>query len=237
MDHRHYHHTQHLALKPSFLIPFAIIIGGIIVAIAVYASLPKGPVRGVGDASLVRGIDSTDHVFGNPTAKVIIVEYADFDCTYCKTFNETMHQLIANEGATGNVAWVFRHYPLLEIHPNALSHARAAECVAKVAGDDMFWKFETALFDNQPVDPANYGALAKGVGITGDAFAQCYANAAGVSSTVQPKILADRQNALDIGAKGTPYSVMLVTGKEPVIINGNYPYEEMRQMVNQALGN
>ena len=70
---------------------------------------------GVGDASLVRGIDSTDHVFGNPTAKVIIVEYADFDCTYCKTFNETMHQLIANEGATGNVAWVFRHYPLLEI--------------------------------------------------------------------------------------------------------------------------
>ena len=49
--------------------------------------------------------------------------------------------------------------------------------------------------------------------------------------------LADRQNALDIGAKGTPYSVMLVAGKEPVVINGNYPYEEMHQMVNQALRN
>lgn len=236
MDH-HHHHTQHPALKPSFLIPFAIVFGGIIVAVAVYVSLPKGPVRGIGDTTLVRGVDSTDHVFGNPLAKVTIIEYSDFDCTYCKSFNETMHQLVANEGATGDVAWVFRHYPLLEIHPNALSHARAAECVAQVAGTDVFWKFETALFNSQPVDPSTYGVLAKEVGVTGDAFATCYANAAGPSSTVQSKILSDRQNALDIGAKGTPYSVMLVMGKEPVIINGNYPYEEMRQLVNEALGN
>ena len=236
MNH-HHHHTQHPALKPSFLIPFALVIGGIIVAIAVYASIPNNPISKVDDTSLLRSIDSTDHIFANPTAKLVIVEYSDFDCPYCKTFNETMHQIIANEGATGDVAWVFRHFPLLEIHPNALSHARAAECAAKAAGNDAFWKFADALYANQPVDPANYGTLAKGAGITNDAFAQCYADAGGISSTVQPKILADRQNALDIGAKGTPYSVMLVAGKEPVVINGNYPYEEMHQMVNQALGN
>lgn len=236
MDHHHHHHTQHPALKPSFLIPFAIVIGGIIVAIAVYVSIPKSPAPGVGDVSLIRGVDSTDHVFGNPTAKVIIVEYSDFECPYCKTFNETMHQIIANEGATGNVAWVFRHFPLLEIHPNALPHARAAECIAQTAGGDAFWKFETALYANQPADPANYGVLAQEVGVTGDAFAKCYASATGASSTVETKILADRQNALDIGAKGTPYSVMLTIGKKPVVINGNYSYEEMRQLVNQALG-
>jgi len=52
-----------------------------------------------------------------------------------------LHQIIANEGVGGNVAWVFREFPLIEIHPNALFNARAAECVAQVAGNDAFWKF------------------------------------------------------------------------------------------------
>lgn len=224
-------------MERSYTIPIAIVLGGIIVATAVYVSMPKSPTTGAGNPALVRPVGAVDHILGNPAAPVLIVEYTDFDCSYCKTFNETMHQIIANEGATGNVAWVFRHFPLLEIHPNALSHARAAECVAKTAGDDAFWRFETALFDNQPVDPATYGTLAKAVGITGDAFAQCYADAGGVSSTVQSKILADRQNALDLGAKGTPYSLMLVIGKDQVIIDGNYSYEDMRQLVNKALEN
>lgn len=148
-----------------------------------------------------------------------------------------MHQIIANEGATGNVAWVFRHFPLLEIHPNALSHARAAECAAKAAGDDAFWKFADKLYANQPADPSTYGTIAKEVGITGDAFATCYSNASGASSTVEAHILADRQNALDIGAKGTPFSVIFTINKKPVVIEGGYSYEEMRQFVNQALGN
>jgi len=235
MDH-HHHHPEHGVLKSPYLIPTAIVVGGIIIALAVYISIPKGPTPGVGDASLMRGIDSTDHVFGNPAAKVIIVEYSDFDCPYCKTFSETMHQIIANEGADGDVAWVFREFPLIEIHPNALSHARAAECVARTSGTDAFWRFETVLYAHQPVDPSTYGALAKEAGVTGDAFAKCYADAAGPSSTVETHILRDRQNALDMGAQGTPYSILLVANKDPVVINGGYSYEEMRLVVSQALG-
>ncbi len=239
MDH-HQHHSHHQPahhlLKPSYLIPLAIVIGGIIIAIAVYASIAKSPARGEVNPTLVRSLDSSDHISGNPAAKVVIVEYSDFDCGYCKTFNDTMHQIIANEGAKGNVAWVLRQFPLFEIHPNALSHARASECVAQVAGNDTFWKFANALFENQPVDPSTYGTLAKSVGVTGDAFAKCYAAAAGPSSTVEAKILRDRQNALDIGAKGTPFSVILITGKKPVVMDGGYSYEEVKQLVLEALG-
>jgi protein-disulfide isomerase len=221
-------------MRPSYTIPLAIILGGIIIAGAIYASVPKSPSNGDGNPALVRPVGSDDHILGNPAAKVMIVEYSDFDCEYCKDFHDTLHQIIANEGADGDVAWVFREFPLIEIHPNALSHARAAECAASVAGNDTFWKFSNALFANLPADPTRYGTLASSVGISGDAFATCFASA---STTVEARILADRQNALDMGAQGTPYSLILVAGKPPVVMAGGYSYDAVKELIDKALGN
>lgn len=221
-------------MKSSYTIPVAIIIGGIIVAVSIYASTPRVSTGVMGNPSLVRPVSSSDHIFGNPAAKVVVVEYADFDCEYCKDFNETMHQIIANEGTSGQVAWVYRQFPLTEIHPNALSHARAAECVAQTAGNDAFWKFETALFTAQPVDPASYGTLAKNIGVSGDAFASCYASAE--TTAINTRIMGDRKNALDMGAQGTPYSIILVSGKPPVEMAGGYSYDAAKEIIDQALG-
>lgn len=222
-------------MKTPYTIPLAIIAGGIILAIAVYASIPKQPKSTIdGNPSLVRPVDASDHIFGNPAAKVVVIEYSDFDCDFCKDFNETMHQLIANEGTKGQIAWVYREFPLIEIHPNALSHARAAECIAQVAGNEAFWRFETALFDTQPVNPANYGTIAKNVGVSGDAFATCYASAP--TTDIDTRIMADRQNALDMGADGTPYSVIFVSGKPPVEMAGGYSYDAAKELIDQALG-
>ncbi len=219
-------------MKPSLTVPLAIIAGGIIVAGAVYFSTAGGGAGSGGHPELVRPVGASDHILGNPAAPVKIVEYADFDCEFCKTFDGTLHELIANEGANGQVAWVFREFPLTEIHPNALARARAAECVAQVAGNDAFWKFADALFANQPVDPARYGALAAEAGVSGDAFASCYANAAG---SVDARIAADRQNALDMGAHGTPYSLILAPGEAPVVLDGAYSYDALKGLVDQAL--
>lgn len=220
-------------MKSSLTIPIAIILGGIVVAGAVYLTLRSPSTNSeTGNPELVRPVTSSDHILGNPAAPVVIVEYSDFDCNYCRGFHETLRQIIANEGAEGEVAWVFRQFPLIEIHPNAFSHARASECIAQVAGNDAFWKFIDILFANQPVDPANYGTLASSAGISGDAFATCFANA---SSTIDARINADRQNALDIGAKGTPYSLILVKGRTPVVLNGAYSYDAAKQLIDKAL--
>lgn len=222
-------------MKSSFTIPIAILLGGIVVAGAVYFSMRHpSTASGTGDTSLVRPINSNDHILGNPAAPVIIVEYADFDCEYCKGFSDTLHQIVANEGANGDVAWVFREFPLIEIHPNAFSLARAAECAAQVAGNDAFWKFKDALFANQPVDPSQYGTLAASAGISNGSFAHCYANA---STTLDARINADRQNALAVGAQGTPYSLILVTGQTPIVMDGAFPYDQVKQLVDQALQN
>lgn len=220
-------------MKPTHVIPFAIIAGGAIVAFALYASVPKGPSNDSGNAALLRPVGASDHILGNPAAKVVIVEYSDFDCQYCKTFDETLHQVIANEGTKGEVAWTFRQFPLIEIHPNALSHAKASECAAEVGGNEAFWKFKDVLFANQPVNPSRYGELAAASGISGTAFASCYANP---PQTLTDRIMADRQNAFDIGAGGTPYSIILVDGRPKAVIESAYPYEEVQRLVNEALG-
>lgn len=217
------------------MIPLAICIGGIIVAIAVYVTVRNSEpstASGTGNPSLVRPVDSTDHILGNPSAPVKIIEYSDFDCSFCKEFDATLHQLISDKGASGQVAWVYRQYPLTQLHPNALTHAEAAACAAKVGGNDAFWKFAETLFANQPADPATYGSIAQDVGVPTDAFASCYADAA---TTVLPRIEEDSQNAKDVGARGTPYSLIVVEGKPPVVVDGAYDYESLSQLVDQAL--
>ena len=222
-------------MKTSYTIPFAIIVGGIIVALAVYVSIPKAPKpTDGGNPALVRQVGTQDHILGNPAAKVMIVEYSDFDCDYCKGFDEVLHQIIADAGVNGDVAWVYREFPLSEIHPNALKNAEAAECVAQVIGNDAFWEFKTELFANQPIDPSQYGVYAQKIGISGDAFSTCVAQ---VPVDIDARIQADRQNALDVGAEGTPYSLILVAGKAPVVMNGGYPYDAVKQLIDAALAN
>lgn len=214
-------------------VPLAIAAGGAIIALAVYASMPKQPPITEGNPALVRPVGANDHIFGNPAAKVMIIEYADFDCDFCVGLSDTLRQIVANEGTDGDVAWIYRQFPLTEIHPNAFKHAQAAECAALAGGNDAFWRFADALFENQPVNPLQYGTLAQTLNIPGEAFASCFANA---SKEVDTRITADRENALAMGAQGTPYSLIVVAGKPPVVMSGAYPYEAVKALVDQALG-
>ncbi|MBI2025284.1 thioredoxin domain-containing protein [Candidatus Kaiserbacteria bacterium] len=91
-------------MKSSLAIPLAILAGGIIVAVAVYASQPKAPSKSIGDTASVRPVSASDHILGNPAAPVVIIEYSDFDCDFCKGFHDTLRQIVANEGASGKVA-------------------------------------------------------------------------------------------------------------------------------------
>ncbi len=218
----------------SLVVPIAIAIGGIIVAAAVYLTLQsqEPSTAGSGNPALVRPVGPADHILGNPQAKVVIVEYSDFDCSYCKTFHTTLHDAVTKYGAEGKVAWVFRNYPLTELHPNALKHAEAAECVAKASGNDAYWKFADLLFSNQPTNPTRYSELALKSGADPAAVGACIVNAA---AQVDPQIMADRQNAQDIGALGTPYSLIVVTGKAPVVVDGAWPADALDAAIESAL--
>lgn len=83
----------------------------------------------------------TEHVFGNPDAEVTIVEYSDFECPYCKAFNPTLKKIVSE--SNGHVNWVYRHWPL---HQHSFEKLVAAECVAKIKGNDAFWQYGDLLF-------------------------------------------------------------------------------------------
>lgn len=88
---------------------------------------------------VIEPVNDSDHLLGNPNAPVLMVEYSDLECPFCQRFHPTMKQAL--DEYEGQIAWVYRHFPLDALHPNARKAAEASECVAKVAGNDKFWEF------------------------------------------------------------------------------------------------
>jgi len=86
-------------------------------------------------------VDATDHIQGNPDAPITIIEYSDYECPYCKAFHPTLAQIVTD--SAGNVSWVYRHWP---IHQGSMEKLVAAECIAKIKGNDAFWKYTDLLF-------------------------------------------------------------------------------------------
>jgi protein-disulfide isomerase len=95
------------------------------------------------------GVVSIDGVpaRGNPTAKVAVLEYSDFQCPSCaRAFYELLPQIQSDYVATGKVLFVFRHYPLQSIHPLAVVAAVAAECAAR---QNRFWPLHDRLYSHR----------------------------------------------------------------------------------------
>lgn len=93
----------------------------------------------------INDITDEDHIRGNQDAAVKIVEYSDFGCPYCGQFHQTMKQVM-NNYENSEVAWVYRHFPIPQLHPQAPRLARASECVADLEGGDAFWTFADEVF-------------------------------------------------------------------------------------------
>ena len=187
-------------------------------------TLPTGPASPV---------TAEDHILGNPNAPIVIVEYSDFDCPFCKNFHMTMKQIMDDYGADGKVAWVYRHFPLEQLHPSAPHIAAASECVAKLGGNESFWKFADLIFEeretNQPTNTARLGEFAQTAGVDEAAFNACVQN-----KETTDLVEADFVDGLKAGAKGTPYSVIQVAGQE-LVINGAQPYEYVKQNLASIL--
>ena len=91
-------------------------------------------------------IDATDHVQGDPTkAQVTLIEYSDFECPFCARFHPTLKKIVSE--SNGNIAWVYRSFPLTQIHQYAMERAIASECVATIKGNDAFWQYADLLFN------------------------------------------------------------------------------------------
>lgn len=143
--------------------PFPIVITKTGKTVALQGALPFDQMKEVIDLALadklpaealtklpkLRPLDATDHLIGSLDAPVVILEYSDLECPYCKRFHDTMNQIMAEYGKSGQVAWAYRHFPILSNHPDAAKVAEASECAAELGGNEAFWKFLDKVFAAQ----------------------------------------------------------------------------------------
>lgn len=83
-------------------------------------------------------LNDADHSMGPKDAAVTIVEYSDIDCPFCKRAKPVIDELLAEHP---EYRFVYRHSPIVQLHPFAAYKAQATECVKDIGGEDAFWKF------------------------------------------------------------------------------------------------
>jgi protein-disulfide isomerase len=172
-------------------------------------------------------------VLGNPNASIVMIEYSDYDCPFCKQFHTTMHQIMDEYGVTGRVAWVYRQFPLIDLHPNAPIISEAALCVGDIGGNDAFWTFSDAVFDSRfETEPTNVTKLpqfATAAGVDRAAYLECME-----SDRMLDSLRADLADGLVAGAQGTPHTIIKV-GNQEVEIVGAESYDLLRGMIDNLI--
>jgi protein-disulfide isomerase len=89
-------------------------------------------------------VTATDHLQGDPSAPIVLVEYGDYQCPHCAHAYPIVKRVQKHFGK--NLVFVFRNFPLSEIHPDAEAAAETAEFAAT---KDRFWEMHDAIFENQ----------------------------------------------------------------------------------------
>ncbi len=236
------------------IVPLSIIIAGGLIAFAIYSSGGAAPKAAPSGANAIGGmfdqqaptievapLSNADHVQGNRNAKLVIVEYSDTECPFCKRYHETLKQVTAEYG--DKVAVAYRHFPL-DMHEKAPKEAEASECAAELGGEDAFWKFIDIVYSETPsndgLDHALLPSFAERAGVDKAAFKKCLD-----SGKYAAKIAEAKETGYKAGARGTPYTVFfLKNGSKTETIPlansagdslGALPYASLKSVIDKLL--
>ena len=184
----------------------------------------SGPVRtSLGDAPML----------GRADAPVTLVEFSDYQCPFCQRFfATTLSALKKHYVDTGKVRYVFRDFPLDQMHPQARKAAEAAHCAVE---QGKYWEMHEVLFQNQrTLAPPQLTVHARTVGVDGSKFDECLSS--GRHAARVERGLAD---GAAVGVQGTPTFVVGKTKPgdfvESTPIRGAQPLEMFRRIIDQTL--
>lgn len=227
----------------DYLLPVTILVAALVVGGFIYMGQKNAPQGGGGaptapeppDAETldkVMPITADDHIRGNIDAPIKIVEFSDFECPFCKRFHPTLQRIV--EEYEGQVAWVYRHFPLDLLHAKARKEAEASECAAELGGNDAFWAYIDRIFEitpsNDGLDLDKLPEIAEEIGLDRVEFEECLE-----SGRHAEKVADDVEDAQNSGGQGTPWSIVIAPDGTKSAINGAYPYTEVKNIVEEAL--
>lgn len=158
---------------------------------------------------------------GNPKAKVTIIEYGDYFCSFCATVQETLAQIIKEYKDRVRLVW--KDFPLANIHPLADEFAEAARCANE---EGKFWEYQDLLFARQKeiLSEAEVFNFARELKFGAD-FETCYKN-----HKMRPRVQADFEEGATLGVDGVPYFFI---GTEK--LSGAVSYERLKETIENQL--
>ena len=175
--------------------------------------------------SRIDNVNTDDDPFiGIEGAPVVIVEFSDYECPFCARFQQdTLEPLLAEFG--DDIQFVYRDFPISQIHPNAQEAAEAAEC-ADAQG--AFWDYHDLLFANQQLlDRTSLIRYASQLNLDVDAFTECLE-----SGLYRDEVLADLDEGRSYGVTGTP--TFFINGQRVV---GAQPLATFQAIIRAELEN
>jgi protein-disulfide isomerase len=215
-------YKQYLLAKPLLLGAMVVIVFGFMGALFVrarqsIADKDGTPANGatqeteIGDD--IKKIGKNEPVKGDKNARYVLIEYSDYECPFCKDFHDILNKLIAENK---DFKWVYRNFPLAQLHPGATDKAIAATCVFEEAGNDKFWEFSDALFENQSLPVAELTSVAEKNGVAKADFEKC------VKDFDKEQLGKIYDAASKIGVSGTPSTVIVDTesGNSTLVVGG-----------------
>jgi protein-disulfide isomerase len=181
-------------------------------------------------------IDKSSPEFkGNERARVAIIEFSDFQCSYCLSYvNQTFPQLDKDYIQSGKVKYFFRNLPLTSAHPNAFRAAEAAHCAAE---QGKFWQAHDRFFANQDaLNPNDWLPHARALGLEIPKFDECLR-----SGRFDEGIKKDIEEAQSLGIEGTPAFLIGVVAPNGQTVSvrrvmlGAEPYDSFKQALDELL--
>ncbi len=167
-------------------------------------------------------LTSTDHVQGDENASCVLVEYGDYQCPHCGAAYAVVKRL--QKHFAHELRFVFRNFPLTNMHPMAQAAAETAE----FAGDrDLFWQMHDKIFENQDqLGLPLLAELVKGLGMSVNDW-----NHSLVEGTYAPRVKSDFAGGVRSGVNGTP--TFFINGAR---YNGSNDYEDLAAAIKSKLG-
>lgn len=165
-------------------------------------------------------VDTSDEFsVGSRSAAIVITEFSDFQCPYCRDAQPALKQVITEYGK--QVRFVFKHLPL-DIHAEAFTAAQSAVCAGE---QSAFWKMHDALFALDALSMENITSTAKRLGLDSKTFTECLS-----AERSREAVRKDIQEARRLGINGTP--TFLINGK---LIRGAATFEALKTTIDLEL--
>ena len=217
-------YTPGAILLGALIISAAILFGGGGLGAGQKTDLNPSPAPVINGGKVEFTIGENDHIRGNKDAKITLVEFSDFECPFCSRFHPTAKQAMEEYG--DDIRWIYKHFPLDSIHPEATPAAEASECVWEQAGDEGFWEFADAMFENQSLLGNDlYEEVAEEIGVDLSQFQTCVQE-----RKYQDKVKKDLNDGVQGGVTGTPGS--FVNGTP---VKGAVPYDQLKAIIEAEL--